>query len=163
MRILHADLTSGRSSSDFDPFRCNQGLAQPLLFQWCVMAQNASARILIVDDEPEIRAFVSDALDTFGYQVTAVADAQQAFAAAATTRFDLVLSDLRLPGLRGWDFVARLRSIDPTLSVIMLTGSAPEDDDLRRVREAGVPVLHKPVQLLQLQTALSQALRGRAA
>ena len=127
------------------------------------MTQNASARILVVDDEPEIRAFVSDALDVFGYQVTAVADAQEAFAAAATTRFDLVLSDLRLPGLRGWDFVAKLRTVDPALAIVMLTGAAPEDDALRRVREAGVPILHKPVRLLQLQAVLTQALRGRAA
>jgi CheY-like chemotaxis protein len=43
----------------------------------------------------------------------------------------------------------------------MLTGSAPEDDELRRVREAGIAVLHKPVQLPQLQTALTEVLGRR--
>src|SRR5204862_5997587 len=120
------------------------------------------ARILVVDDEPPVRAFVTDALAVFGYEVSAAGNADEAFAAAARTRFDLVLSDLRLPGLHGWDFVVKLRAIDSTLPVIMLTGSGPEDDELRRVREAGIAVLHKPVQLAQLQTALGQALRGRA-
>jgi len=72
-------------------------------------------RILIVDDEPEIRSFMSDALDVFGYQVGAASNADEAFALIARTRFDLVMSDLRLPGLRGLDFAARLRSIDPVL------------------------------------------------
>ena len=120
-------------------------------------------RILIVDDEPEIRSFMSDALDVFGYQVGAASDADEAFALIARTRFDLVMSDLRLPGLRGWAFAAKLRSIDPVLPLIMLTGSAPDDDDLCRVREAGIAVLHKPVPLPQLETALTEALSRRAA
>ena len=119
--------------------------------------------ILIVDDEPEIRSFMSDALDVFGYQVGAASNADEAFALIARTRFDLVMSDLRLPGLAGWDFVARLRSMDPVLPLIMLTGSAPDDDDLRRVRDAGIAILHKPVHLPQLQTALTEALGGRCA
>lgn len=126
-------------------------------------SQQAEPRILVVDDEPEVRSFMSDALGTFGYQVGAARDADEAFALVARSRFDLVVSDLRLPGLGGWDFAARLRSIDPVLPLIMLTGSAPGDDDLRRVREAGITVLHKPVQLPQLQTALTEALGGRCA
>ena len=118
-------------------------------------------RILIVDDEPEIRAFMSDALGVFGYDVGAAADADAAFKLVAGTRFDLVLSDLRLPGLRGWDFVTKLRSVEPAPAVIMMTGSAPDDDDLRQVREAGITVLHKPVQLPQLQTAVSDTLGRR--
>jgi CheY-like chemotaxis protein len=118
-------------------------------------------RILIVDDEPEIRAFMSDALGVFGYDVGAAADADEAFKLVARTRFDLVLSDLRLPGLRGWDFVTRLRSVEPVPAVIMMTGSAPDDDDLRQVRDAGITVLHKPVQLPQLQTAVSDTLGRR--
>jgi CheY-like chemotaxis protein len=115
-------------------------------------------RILIVDDEPEIRAFMSDALGIFGYDVRAAADADEAVTLVARTPFDLVLSDLRLPGLRGWDFVTRLRRLDPAPAVIMMTGSAPDDDDLRQVRDAGITVLHKPVQLPQLQTAVSTTL-----
>jgi CheY-like chemotaxis protein len=119
------------------------------------------SRILIVDDEPEIRAFMSDALGVFGYEVDAAADADEAFTLAARTPFDLILSDLRLPGLRGWDFVSRLRSVEPAPAIIMMTGSAPDNDDLRRVRDAGITVLHKPVQLPQLQTAVKVTLDRR--
>ena|SRR5689334_6063196 len=126
-------------------------------------AEQRKPRILVVDDEPEVRAFVTDALAVFGYETIGAGNAEEAFAAAAGTSFDLVLSDLRLPGLRGCDFVAKLHQLAPSVPVIMLTGSSPDDADLRRVSEAGILVLHKPVRLVQLQTALGHALRGRAA
>jgi two-component system, NtrC family, response regulator PilR len=135
----------------------------PLLYTACMTSRQSAPRVLIVDDEPEVRAFMSDALDIFGYQVGAAGNADEAFALVSRNRFDLVMSDLRLPGLTGWDFVTRLRSLDSAMRLIMLTGSAPEDDDLKRVQAAGIPVLHKPVQLPQLQTALSEALARPAA
>jgi CheY-like chemotaxis protein len=128
-----------------------------------MMARPAAPRVLIVDDEPEIRALMTDALDLFGYQVGAAGDADEAFMLVARNRFDVVMSDLRLPGLTGWDLVTKLRSLDPVMRLIMLTGSAPDDDDLQRVRAAGIRVLHKPVQLPQLQLALTEALAGRSA
>ena len=121
-------------------------------------SQQPGPHVLIVDDEPEIRSFMSDALGVFGYRVGVVGDADAAFALVVRTRFDLVMSDFRLPGLTGWDFAARLRSLAPTLPLIVMTGSAPDDAELRRVREAGIAVLHKPVGLRQLETALTAAL-----
>jgi CheY-like chemotaxis protein len=121
-------------------------------------SQQQGPRVLVVDDQPEIRSFMSDALGVFGYQVGVVGDADEAFALVGRTHFDLVMSDLRLPGLTGWDFAARLRSLAPALPLIVMTGSAPDDDELRRVRDAGIAVLHKPVGLPQLQSALSEAL-----
>src|SRR5437667_396458 len=105
-----------------------------MLFGAIMTSRQSAPRVLIVDDEPEIRAFMSDALDIFGYQVGAAGNADEAFALVARNRFDLVMSDLRLPGLTGWDFVTRLRTLDPVMRLILLTGSAPEDDDLERVR-----------------------------
>ena len=123
--------------------------------------QQPGRHILVVDDQPEIRSFMSDALGVFGYHVGAAGDADEAFDLVARSRFDLVISDLCLPGLAGLEFVARLRGINPALPLIMLTGSSPQDDELRRVREAGIAVLHKPVQLPQLQAALDHALGRR--
>jgi CheY-like chemotaxis protein len=119
--------------------------------------------VLVVDDKPEIRSFMSDALGAFGYEVGAARDVDEAFALVARSRFDLVISDLRLPGLGGLDFVARLWTINAGVPVIMLTGSGPQEPETRRVREAGIAVLHKPVQLRQLQSALNDALGGSRA
>lgn len=125
-------------------------------------SQGSGHRILVVDDEPEIRSLMSEALYAFGYQVGAVGGTEEALALFAQTQYDLVMSDLRLPGLTGADFAHKLRSIDPTLPVIMLTGSAPDDDDVRRVRDAGIAILHKPIGLPQLQITLTEALGNRS-
>ena len=109
--------------------------------------REAGANVLVVDDEAGIRSFMSDALGAFGYQAGAARNADEAFELVARRRFDLVISDLRLPGVTGLDFVARLRT----------------DADLRRVREAGIAILHKPIQLAHLQGALDEALGARRA
>jgi CheY-like chemotaxis protein len=115
-------------------------------------------RILVVDDTPEIRAFVSEALRTLGYEVHTASGANEALALTARTSFNLVLCDLRLPGVRGLELVERLRRLDPDRAVIILTGVSSDDPDVRRLREGATAVLHKPVQLAQLQTAVAEAL-----
>jgi CheY-like chemotaxis protein len=114
--------------------------------------------ILIVDDAPEVRAFVSEALRTLGYEVHTASGANEALALTARTPFNLVLCDLRLPGVRGLELVERLRRLDPDGAVIVLTGVSSDDPDVRRLRESGTAVLHKPVPLAQLQTAVAKAL-----
>jgi len=90
--------------SVFHAFRRYPAVAHRLLNSALTMGSAAATpRILIVDDEPEIRSFISDALGLFGYDVSAAADAEQAFGLAAHTRFDLVVSDLRLPGISTGD------------------------------------------------------------
>jgi CheY-like chemotaxis protein len=116
-------------------------------------------RILVVDDTPEVRAFVSEALRALGYEVHTASGANEALALTARSSFNLVLCDLRLPGVRGLELVERLRRLDPDRAVIILTGVSSDDPDVRRLREGGIAVLHKPVQLAQLQTTVAEALR----
>jgi two-component system, NtrC family, response regulator HydG len=120
--------------------------------------QLTAHHILIVDDAPEVRAFLSEALRTLGYEVHAASGANEALALAARTPFNLVLCDLRLPGVRGLELVESLRGLDPDRAVIILTGVSSDDPDVRRLREGGTAVLHKPVRLAQLQTAVAKAL-----
>ena len=116
-----------------------------------------------MDDTPGIRAFVSEALRTLGYDVTTAADANEALALIAHTPFHLVLCDLRLPGVRGLELVERLRRLDPNVALIILTGVPSDDPDVRRLRDGGIAVLHKPVQLAHLNTTIAEALGNRSA
>jgi CheY-like chemotaxis protein len=119
----------------------------------------APYHILIVDDAAEVRAFVSEALRTLGYDVHTASCANEALALAARTPYNLVVCDLRLPGVRGLELVERLRRLDPDRAMIILTGVSSDDPDVRRLHERGTTVLHKPVRLAQLQTTVAQALR----
>jgi len=120
-------------------------------------------RILVVDDMPGIRAFVSEALRILGYEVRTAAGSNEALALMASTPFKLVLCDLRLPGVRSLEFIDTLQRVDPGVAVIILTGVSLDDPDVRRLREGGIAVLHKPVQVAQLNTTIAEALGNRSA
>ena len=71
-----------------------------------------SARILLVEDEPEVRTIVESVLSSFGYTVKAVANGAEALDAMEETQPDLILSDVRMPIIDGFQLLQRIRA-DP--------------------------------------------------
>ena len=118
-----------------------------------------SARILIVDDEPNIRTTLRRALDLEGFEVVLADDAASALAAASTERPDLVLLDLKLPDhdglwvLRG---IARLPEPPP---VVMMTGHGSTDAAVEAMKLGAVDFLEKPLAVDRLLVTLRNALR----
>jgi len=125
-----------------------------------MLGQQRTPCALVVDDTPAVRAFVSEALRTLGYEVHTAAGANEALELMARTQFKVVLCDLRLSEVRGTELVEKLRRLDPELAVIILTGVSSDDHDVRRLRDSGIAVLHKPVQLAQLHTTVAEVLRN---
>ena len=118
----------------------------------------AGRRLLVVDDEEQVRQGMQAVLGGLGCQVIAVADADEACAAATGLRPDAVLADLRLRGAAdGIAAVARLRAMHPGLPALLISGdTAPER--LREASAAGLRLLHKPVPLELLVQALRDEL-----
>src|SRR5437867_3014490 len=83
-----------------------------------------SAKILIVDDEQFVRDLLEKVLKRRGHDVVAASDADRALAALETTRFDLLLTDVVMPGMDGFDLLRRVKSAWPEIKVIVLTGYA---------------------------------------
>src|ERR1051326_1701100 len=77
--------------------------------------------ILIIDDEAEIRESLQTLLEFEGYDVEAAANAEQGLAKLGERPLDLVLLDLALPDRSGLDILPEIRSLDPQISVIMIT------------------------------------------
>lgn len=104
-------------------------------------------RILIVDDEPDLRVILRAALEARGYDCEEAEDGLTALDRIEQTPPDLVISDVLMPRMNGWQLMARL-SADPErrrLPVILLT-AAPDDEVVDRAREVGaVACLAKPV------------------
>ncbi len=121
-------------------------------------------RILVVDDDDEVRSTLTEHLEGQGYTVTAVADAEQALQAARSECPDLILLDLLLPGPHGLQVLRRVRQDDPTVSVIVMTGL--EDDGLAAstIQLGALHCLRKPFSLDRLDRAVrsSVALRRKA-
>jgi DNA-binding NtrC family response regulator len=102
-------------------------------------------RVLLADDEPLSREFLAEALAEFGCEVTAVADGDAAFAALRSQPFDLVLTDLRMPGRDGVAVVTEARLRDPDMPVVLVTAHGTLGVAVEAMREGADDVLEKPV------------------
>src|SRR4030088_3225334 len=93
----------------------------------------AGHRVLVVDDEPDITALVAYHLAKEGYRVTTAANGTEALRSAREERPDLVVLDLMLPGLSGYDILAELRRHEETrdVAVIILTARKEEPDRIK--------------------------------
>jgi two-component system, NtrC family, response regulator PilR len=78
-------------------------------------------RILIVDDELSMREFLSILVEREGYETVAAADAEQALLLLETSLFDLVISDVQMPGLNGIELLGRIKAMAPDTAVLMMT------------------------------------------
>jgi CheY-like chemotaxis protein len=114
-------------------------------------------RILVVEDEPVLRDLFADLIRGCGYHVEVAADASEALARLRTEPFDVLATDILLPGMDGWQLIANAINEQPMLRLVAMTG-ADAREDRERAAALGVPVLQKPFRLLELQDALRQAL-----
>jgi two-component system cell cycle sensor histidine kinase/response regulator CckA len=115
--------------------------------------------ILMVDDEPAVRAIVGRILADAGYQVVPAADGAEALALYQRQGpFGVVLLDEAMPGLPGRAVLERLLVLDPAAKVVLFTGYGPENEDLPGL--AGV--IEKPVAMDTLLQFLGRVLDGGA-
>jgi CheY-like chemotaxis protein len=117
----------------------------------------APVRILVVDDDPVLRDVFADLIHGLGYQVTVVADAGEALGQVRSELFDVLVTDILLPGMDGWQLIAAAVLEQPMLQPVAMTGG-DERGDRARAYAKGVPVLQKPFTLAELRAALQEAL-----
>ncbi|MEP6590381.1 MAG: response regulator [Gemmatimonadota bacterium] len=122
-------------------------------------------RILVVDDEPDITALVAYHLARAGYRVSTAANGPDALKAAKEECPDLVVLDLMLPGLSGYDVLAELRKRDETrdIGVILLTARRDEPDRIRGLTLGADDYLTKPFSPAELALRVQALLRRLAA
>lgn len=119
-------------------------------------------RVLVVDDEPTARRSLAWLLRDAGYEVTTAADGEEALAALDGARFDLLLTDLRMPGMDGLDLSRRGRILDPDLTVVMMTAHGDVSDAVRAMSEGAFWFVPKPVDIDPLLDVLHRAFLLRA-
>ena len=99
-------------------------------------------RILVVEDNPDLRETLSLLLEAEGRHVEAVASAEDALRAFTAQAFDVVFTDVKLPGMSGLELATRLRATEPPPWIVISSGaSVPElsAEDARRTRFLGKP------------------------
>ena len=119
------------------------------------------AKILIVDDEAGIRFSLEETLSRDGYQVTTAENGEAALACVAAQPFDLVLIDLRLPGMGGMEVLAALRQQSPDTVVIVLTAHASLETAVEALRQGAHDYLFKPCKTVELRDSVRRGLLSR--
>lgn len=123
-----------------------------------------AAQILVVDDAPEVRELVQACLGDAGYAVRTAGSGQEALAAVAACAPDLVLLDIRMPVLDGYEVCRRLKADDETalIPIIMLTGYQDLDHRLRGIELGADEYLGKPFNPLELLARVRSLLRVKS-
>jgi DNA-binding response OmpR family regulator len=115
-----------------------------------------SARVLVIDDEAVLRGVLQEMLAACGYDADVAENGAAGVSRFQERNYGTVITDLLMPGMNGLEVVTALRTIDPLISIILLTGSAPSLT-AARAREMGVILLHKPIGLGDLKAAVDAA------
>jgi DNA-binding response OmpR family regulator len=115
-------------------------------------------RILVVDDDPDIRGLLRELLDRRGFLVTEARDGQEALRAFYTERPDLVVLDVAMPGLDGWKTLERIRELSD-VPVVMLTAKTTELEKTRGLRAGADDYVTKPFGRQELVARVEALLR----
>ena len=120
------------------------------------------SRILIVDDEPDMRLAVRNVLKLRGYEIAEAGDGPAALAIARESRPDLVLLDMRLPGMDGIEVLEGLKKIDDTVPVVMITGYGHIQSAVDVMKLGASEYLQKPFENAQLVETVKRFVQGPA-
>jgi diguanylate cyclase (GGDEF)-like protein len=104
-------------------------------------------KILVLDDDPNLRKTLADILRIKGYETVVAANGAEAIAAAERETFSLALIDLMLPDMPGLEVMARIKAISPLTEAIILTGHASMDTAIEATRQGAFSYLLKPYQM----------------
>lgn len=113
--------------------------------------------ILIVDDERGPRELLQNALVEAHYQVTAAKSGEEACQVFDEKHFELVITDLKMPGLNGITLLKKIKSKEPETLVILITGYASLNSAINAIREGAYDYLTKPFQLEELYIVVKNA------
>jgi DNA-binding response OmpR family regulator len=119
-----------------------------------VLEQRERPRLLVIEDDPDVRLFMKIALEAEGYEVSSAADAREARQHLCSGSYELVLTDFGLPGMDGLSFIhdAKKQGLLGSAQVMVLTAFST------LAREVSVPVLTKPIDFDDLTMRLRQML-----
>ncbi|MBU4262240.1 MAG: sigma-54 dependent transcriptional regulator [Proteobacteria bacterium] len=118
--------------------------------------------ILVVDDELSMREFLKILLEKEGYQAVTASDGEKALKAIAMQEFDLVISDIRMPGMGGLELLDSAKKVTPDLPFIMITAFASPEDAVQAMKHGAYDYITKPFKLSEIKSIITSAIAGQA-
>jgi len=126
-----------------------------------LIGKGREARILVIDDEETVRSVLSRILFQNNHQVTVAEDGEEGIRLFKEKEFDMVLTDLGMPGMSGWEVCRTIKRISPHTPVGMITGRGAEVDQAK-MEESGIDfVIPKPFQFDQILKVVDDTIASR--
>ncbi len=122
---------------------------------------NATGTILLIEDDEAFRRMLLEALESLGHTVAWAGSAEQGVALARDGAFDLILTDVRLPGMTGVESIPLLREASPGTDIIVMTAYSDHATALDAIRHGAYDFFSKPFRLGEMQTVVGRALEKR--
>ena len=123
---------------------------------------NAKANILLVDDDPAFRRVLAMELCRTGHEVRSAATGEEALRVSSEIEPEVVLLDLRLPGMGGLEVLEAMRERNPSIEIIVLTGHGAIDTAIQSIRMGAFDYVMKPCPLDELQVRIQRAIERRS-
>ncbi len=117
------------------------------------------AKILVVEDDKDLNRFVCISLKTDGYEVVSAFDGEEAIDKTADTKFDLILTDIMMPNVDGFDFVQNVRRTDKSTPIIFMTAKDDKPSKMLRYRLGEDDYVTKPFDMDVLLLKIGAMLR----
>ncbi|WP_437495020.1 response regulator [Sorangium sp. So ce1014] len=122
----------------------------------------SSPNVLIVEDDDDLGRFVVDIATDHGYRATHVVDALSGLRLLPSGKFELLITDIRMPGMDGIELIARAKEHDPSLAIIAITAFGSVETGMRALRVGASDYLSKPFRSDELSSRMRRALERRA-
>jgi two-component system response regulator RegX3 len=119
----------------------------------------SSVKILVVEDEEAIRTGLTDVLIFHGFAVDSAATGPEGLEKALTGQFALILLDIMLPGLDGYEICERIRAVDREQAIIMLTAKTTDEEIIQGLKHGADDYVAKPFSIQQLVLRIEAVLR----
>ena len=126
-------------------------------------APDCHGRILLVDNDPQVMTILGEMLRDAGHDVITVSGGGDALRVFVPGGFDLVITNIGMVGMNGWELADRLRARDPDIQLVFITGWGMQEQDQARCRGLGISaLLFKPVRPAELHATVQSALANHA-
>jgi CheY-like chemotaxis protein len=127
-----------------------------------IIKNGGEARILVIDDEETVRDVLSQILSQINYRVTTAKNGEEGFRLFKEGEFDMVLTDLGMPGMSGWEVCKAIKKMNPRTPVGMITGWGVMVDQVK-MDESGIDFLiPKPFQFNQISRVVGEAVASKS-
>ena len=121
------------------------------------MGEAKAAGVLVVDDDSNLRELLEEAVRDWGYAVTTARSGEEALESIGRKKFNIVICDLKMPGMDGLELLKKIKACDKKVHVIVITGYATLETVVKTIEAGAFDYITKPFRLEELRRIMNKA------